>query len=107
MAGPLLEFFRFALYLSMPVGAMLHYGKPEWYKKNVLPYKDKIFPPLENTHRDLPVDQASLKEESGKTVIIMIKIIFSTCPNYCAATTHCSPLQKILCSPLSRCSSTF
>ena len=37
MAGPLLEVFRFALYLSLPLGAMIHYGKPEWYTRNVLP----------------------------------------------------------------------
>ncbi|KAL5490144.1 hypothetical protein ACEPAI_4977 [Sanghuangporus weigelae] len=66
MAGPLLEIFRFALYLSLPVGAMIHYGKPEWYTQNVLPYKERIFPPLENTHRNLPVDQAALKEELAK-----------------------------------------
>ncbi|KAH8117163.1 hypothetical protein DFH11DRAFT_1573492 [Phellopilus nigrolimitatus] len=66
MAGPALEFFRFAMYLSMPIAAMIHYGKPEWYAQNVLPYKDRIFPPLEQTNRDLPVDQAALKEELAR-----------------------------------------
>ncbi|EJD05668.1 uncharacterized protein FOMMEDRAFT_79116 [Fomitiporia mediterranea MF3/22] len=66
MAGPALEFFRFALYLAMPLAAMVHYGKPEWYTQNVLPYKERIFPPIESTHRDLPVDQAALKEELAR-----------------------------------------
>lgn len=69
MAGPGLELFKFALYLTLPIATMVHYGKPEWYTRNVLPvsvprsafeklaqlfrmqYKDKIFPRIENTHR--------------------------------------------------------
>lgn len=69
MAGPGLEVFKVALYLSLPVAVMIHARKPEWYTQNVLPvsflelyclvvslnftpqYKDKIFPRIEDTHR--------------------------------------------------------
>lgn len=70
MAGLGLELFKFALYLTLPVAAMVQYGKPEWYTQHVLPvsilespptmvsaqlhqtqYKDRIFPRIENTHR--------------------------------------------------------
>lgn len=68
MAGPGLEVFKFALYLALPIGVMVHYGKPEWYTQHVLPvradvlptsllpnrvlqYRDRIFPPLERTNR--------------------------------------------------------
>ena len=37
MAGPGLEVFRFAMYLMLPFGAMIHFSKPEWYTQNVLP----------------------------------------------------------------------
>lgn len=37
MAGPTLEFFRFGMYLFLPLAAMVHFGKPEWYTQNVLP----------------------------------------------------------------------
>ena len=37
MAGPELEVFRVAIYLTLPVAVMIHARKPEWYKNNVLP----------------------------------------------------------------------
>ncbi len=63
MGGPGLEVFKFALYLALPIGVMVHYGKPEWYTQHVLPvravvlptsllpnrvlqYRDRIFPSL-------------------------------------------------------------
>lgn len=36
MGGPNLEVFKFALYVFFPVAMMLHYGDPEWYRRNVL-----------------------------------------------------------------------
>ena len=37
MAGPNLEVFKFGLYLFVPVFALLHFGDPDWYHRNVLP----------------------------------------------------------------------
>ena len=37
MAGPRLEVFKFGLYLFVPITCMMHYAKPEWYTKHVLP----------------------------------------------------------------------
>ncbi len=37
MGGPNLEVFKFAMYVSLPLLVMMHYGNPEWYAKNVLP----------------------------------------------------------------------
>ncbi|KAH9901161.1 hypothetical protein C8Q73DRAFT_676938 [Cubamyces lactineus] len=45
MGGPNLEVFKFAVYVFFPVVMLVHYGNPDWYAKNVLPYKEKIFPP--------------------------------------------------------------
>lgn len=36
MGGPNLEVFKFAVYVFFPVAMMLHYGDPEWYRRNVL-----------------------------------------------------------------------
>ncbi|KAK0459504.1 uncharacterized protein EV420DRAFT_1536226 [Desarmillaria tabescens] len=45
MAGPNLEIFKFSVYLFVPIWALVHFGDPAWYRNNVLPYKDKLFPP--------------------------------------------------------------
>jgi len=66
MAGPGLEVFKFSLYLLLPVGVMIHISKPEWYTQNVLPYKQRIFPPLENTVQRLPAEQSALREELAR-----------------------------------------
>ncbi|KAI0060884.1 hypothetical protein BV25DRAFT_1827448 [Artomyces pyxidatus] len=63
MAGPNLEVFKFAVYVFFPVIAFLHYGDPQWYHNNVLPYKDRLFPAEEKTARDLPTNHASVREE--------------------------------------------
>ncbi|KIP05998.1 hypothetical protein PHLGIDRAFT_44848, partial [Phlebiopsis gigantea 11061_1 CR5-6] len=64
MGGPNLEVFKFATYVFLPLLVMAHFGNPEWYQKNVLPYKDKIFPPEENLN--LPHDQVTLREELAR-----------------------------------------
>lgn len=66
MGGPNLEVFKFAVYVFFPVAMMLHYGDPEWYRRNVLAYKDKIFPPDERLVTKLPTEQSALKEELAK-----------------------------------------
>ncbi|GJE86836.1 hypothetical protein PsYK624_029190 [Phanerochaete sordida] len=66
MGGPNLEVFKFATYVFLPILVMAHFGNPEWYQKNVLPYKDKIFPPEENLVRNLPNDQVTLREELAR-----------------------------------------
>jgi len=66
MGGPNLEVFKFAVYVFFPVAMMLHYGDPEWYRRNVLSYKDKIFPPDERLVTSLPTDQSALKDELAK-----------------------------------------
>jgi protein PET100 len=37
MGGLRLEAFKFGLYLTVPIFALLHFGDPEWYRKNVVP----------------------------------------------------------------------
>ncbi|EPT05872.1 hypothetical protein FOMPIDRAFT_42390 [Fomitopsis schrenkii] len=66
MAGPNLEVFKFAVYVFFPVAIMLHFGDPEWYKKHVLSYKDRIFPPDERLVTKLPTDSSTLKDELAK-----------------------------------------
>ncbi|WFD30020.1 hypothetical protein MSPP1_001033 [Malassezia sp. CBS 17886] len=45
MAGANLELFRFAFYLSFPLGFMLYFGDPRWYDKFVRPYRGRFEPP--------------------------------------------------------------
>jgi len=66
MGGPNLEVFKFAVYVFFPVAMMLHYGDPEWYRKHVLTYKDRIFPPDERLVTKLPTDQGALRDELAK-----------------------------------------
>ncbi|CDO70690.1 hypothetical protein BN946_scf184798.g5 [Trametes cinnabarina] len=66
MGGPNLEVFKFGVYVFFPVVMLLHYGNPDWYAKNVLPYKEKIFPPEHRLVTKLPTDSTTLKEELAK-----------------------------------------
>jgi len=65
MAGPNLEVFKFAVYVFFPVLVFLHYGDPEWYQTNVMPYKERIFPSEERTARsnNIPTNHASVRQE--------------------------------------------
>ncbi|TDL25046.1 hypothetical protein BD410DRAFT_785810 [Rickenella mellea] len=65
MAGPSLEVVKFAIYLFFPLGMMVHYTKPEWYMKNVLPYKDRLFP-QEKTIRDIPTETSQLRDKLAR-----------------------------------------
>ncbi|KAH9854004.1 hypothetical protein C2E23DRAFT_884120 [Lenzites betulinus] len=66
MGGPNLEVFKFAVYVFFPVCMLVHYGNPEWYAKNVLPYKDRIFPAEHRLNTNIPTDSTTLKEELAK-----------------------------------------
>ncbi|KII88751.1 hypothetical protein PLICRDRAFT_141287 [Plicaturopsis crispa FD-325 SS-3] len=63
MGGPNLEIFKFGLYLFVPVFALVHFGDPQWYHDNVLPYKEKLFPPESRTINSVPTHQAAVREE--------------------------------------------
>jgi protein PET100 len=49
--GGRLEVFKFAIYIFFPVGMMYHFGNPYWYIDNVLPFRDKLFPPESRLNR--------------------------------------------------------
>ncbi|KAI0646839.1 hypothetical protein C8Q79DRAFT_1009003 [Trametes meyenii] len=66
MGGPNLEVFKFAVYVFFPVVMLVHYGNPDWYAKNVLPYKERIFPPEHRINTNIPSDSTTLKEELAK-----------------------------------------
>ncbi|KAF9228024.1 hypothetical protein BS17DRAFT_806276 [Gyrodon lividus] len=66
MGGANLEVFKFGLYLFVPVFALLHFGDPQWYHDNVLPYKDHLFGPADQTHRRLPTDQEAVRSELAR-----------------------------------------
>ncbi|KAG7452728.1 uncharacterized protein BT62DRAFT_925271 [Guyanagaster necrorhizus] len=61
MAGPNLEIFKFSVYLFVPIWALVHFGDPSWYRNNVLPYKDKLFPPT--VQKEIPTEQKLLREQ--------------------------------------------
>ncbi|KAI0262896.1 hypothetical protein BC834DRAFT_889549 [Gloeopeniophorella convolvens] len=65
MAGPNLEVFKFAVYVFLPVAVFLHYGDPDWYTRNVLPYKERIFPSEERTLRssNMPTNHVAVRQE--------------------------------------------
>ncbi|KAH9057148.1 hypothetical protein EDB83DRAFT_2224943 [Lactarius deliciosus] len=65
MAGPNLEVFKFAVYVFFPVLVFLHYGDPEWYRTNVIPYKERIFPSDDRTARSsgMPTNHAAVRQE--------------------------------------------
>jgi protein PET100 len=50
MAGPNLELFKFSLYLFFPLAIMVHYGDPQWYHDNVLPFRDRFWPEEESLY---------------------------------------------------------
>ncbi|KAF7304697.1 hypothetical protein MKEN_01183800 [Mycena kentingensis (nom. inval.)] len=58
-----LEVFKFAVYLFVPLFSLVYFGDPAWYQKHVLPYRDKLLPPLEKTVRDIPFEQHRVREE--------------------------------------------
>lgn len=68
MAGPRLEIFRFGFYLFFPLIVMAHFGDPDWYKRNVLPYKDRLIPKekdikLPHTHSGVVAELERRKTE--------------------------------------------
>ncbi|EKM82989.1 hypothetical protein AGABI1DRAFT_97913 [Agaricus bisporus var. burnettii JB137-S8] len=63
MGGPNLEVFKFSLYLFIPIVALVHFGDPEWYRQNVIPYKWKLFPPPERTNQNIPKETLAIREE--------------------------------------------
>ncbi|TEB36133.1 hypothetical protein FA13DRAFT_1787617 [Coprinellus micaceus] len=63
MAGPNLEVFKFSLYLFVPIAALVHFGDPQWYRDHVVPYRDRLFPPLDRTVQSLPTNQSAIREE--------------------------------------------
>jgi len=62
MGGPNLEVFKFGIYVFFPVLVFWHYGDPDWYARNVGPYKDKLFPPDKQTVRNLPTERGTIQE---------------------------------------------
>ncbi|KAF9232148.1 hypothetical protein BU15DRAFT_55347 [Melanogaster broomeanus] len=66
MGGPNLEVFKFGIYLFVPVFALLHFGDPQWYHDNVLPYKDHLFPSADKTNKRLPTDQEAVRSELAR-----------------------------------------
>jgi len=66
MGGPNLEVFKFGLYLFVPVVALLHFGDPQWYHDNVLPYKERLFPRVDESNRRLLTDQEAIRNELAR-----------------------------------------
>ncbi|EDR11277.1 uncharacterized protein LACBIDRAFT_315917 [Laccaria bicolor S238N-H82] len=66
MGGPNLEVFKFSLYLFVPIAALVHFGDPEWYRRHVVPYRDKLFPSLDRTIQQIPTDQSGVREELAR-----------------------------------------
>ncbi|KAL4269045.1 Pet100-domain-containing [Pleurotus pulmonarius] len=66
MGGPNLEVFKFALYLFVPIAALVHFGDPQWYRENVLPYKERLFPPESRLLQTIPKDQSAIREELAR-----------------------------------------
>nr|GAT61249.1 predicted protein [Mycena chlorophos] len=63
MGSPNLEVFKFGIYLFVPLFSLVYFGDPAWYHAHVVPYRDKLLPPLEKTVRDLPTEQSRVREE--------------------------------------------
>jgi len=65
MAGPNLEVFKFAVYVFFPVLVFFHYGDPEWYRTNVIPYKERLFPSDDRTASSsrMPINHAAVRQE--------------------------------------------
>ncbi|KXN82539.1 hypothetical protein AN958_02390 [Leucoagaricus sp. SymC.cos] len=66
MGGPNLEVFKFTLYLFVPIAALVHFGDPEWYRKHVVPYRDRLFPPSERTNQNIPKETVAIREELAR-----------------------------------------
>ncbi|KAL7413750.1 hypothetical protein BDY24DRAFT_388023 [Mrakia frigida] len=39
-----MEMFKFAVYLFFPIGVMAYFSDPQWYDRNVAPYRDVVWP---------------------------------------------------------------
>ncbi|KAJ6455822.1 hypothetical protein C8R45DRAFT_1111326 [Mycena sanguinolenta] len=63
MGGANLEIFKFAVYLFVPIVSLVYFGDPAWYHTHVVPYRNKLLPPLEKTVRELPFEQHRVREE--------------------------------------------
>ncbi|CCA71583.1 hypothetical protein PIIN_05520 [Serendipita indica DSM 11827] len=66
MAGPNLEIFKFGFYLFFPLAMMVHYGNPEWYRRHVIPYREKLFPRVETTNQNLPTNRGEIRQQLEK-----------------------------------------
>ncbi|KAH9822555.1 hypothetical protein DFH28DRAFT_1092460 [Melampsora americana] len=72
MAGPNLELIKFGMYVFFPIGIMIHYGDPDWYRKYVLPEKNQFLKIKENepipprNKFELERDLKELKELKNK-----------------------------------------
>ncbi|KIM26296.1 hypothetical protein M408DRAFT_45540, partial [Serendipita vermifera MAFF 305830] len=66
MGGPNLEVFKFGFYLFFPLAMMVHYGNPVWYQRHVIPYREKLFPRVEETNK-LPTTREDIRVELEKT----------------------------------------
>ncbi|CAK5279558.1 unnamed protein product, partial [Mycena citricolor] len=58
-----LEVFKFAVYLFVPIASLVYFGDPAWYNAYVVPYRNKMLPPIEKTVRDIPFEQHRVREE--------------------------------------------
>ncbi|KAG9006741.1 hypothetical protein FRB94_013865 [Tulasnella sp. JGI-2019a] len=63
MAGPNLELFKFGVYVFFPVAIMLHYGNPDWYIENILPYRERFWPSPSVTASRIPHNSTELQNE--------------------------------------------
>ncbi|KAG8825180.1 hypothetical protein FRC18_010362 [Serendipita sp. 400] len=45
---------------------LVHYGNPAWYQQHVIPYREKLFPKLQNTNRNLPTTREDIRVELEK-----------------------------------------
>ncbi|KAJ7063084.1 hypothetical protein C8F01DRAFT_1250667 [Mycena amicta] len=63
MGSPNLEIFKFGVYLFVPLFSLVYFGDPAWYQTHVVPYRDKLLPPIEKTVRDIPFEQSRVREE--------------------------------------------
>lgn len=66
MGGPNLEIFKFSLYLFVPIAALVHFGDPEWYRRHVVPYRDRLFPGPERTSHNIPKETVAIREELAR-----------------------------------------
>jgi len=46
--------------------ALLHFGDPAWYRNNVVPYREQLFPSEDRTVKNIPTDQIGVREELAR-----------------------------------------